>query len=441
MLARIRAGVTRGSLIRCMIGAMSRRHAYPPDLARYVEAHWPSATALRVPPTLLDEALSVAFQASLTSEEARPTRFRLLLTPVEELPESGVPNQGVLRLKFDRSRPFHADELRRLSPAVPFETSLIGAHAEENKLRIWGIAHSGPAWLAPTVGGRSLVPNWTDDPIVHVTGPGQLAVRSAGKLVGAIERGLLVDAMMDVFDSEWLPAMFAREREEVRAEHAAVQARTVSPTSVEHSLVGRVGQHMLRRAIGLVRGARHGGMILVVNAGLEAPLNSVGGLQLKYRLGQDEPSRRYRTLLFQILETVAAATSKASVGWSDFASDASANLENLEQAVFELSRVIANLAAIDGAVVMDKRFGLLGFGAEVSAELAAPPRVWRALDTEGREREPDDIENVGTRHRAAYRFVNDHPDGLAIVISHDGGVSFVANREEEVVFWEQSVSP
>jgi hypothetical protein len=420
---------------------MSRQYAYPPDLARYVEAHWPSTTALTVPPKLLDEALSAVFQASLTSEEERPTRFRLLLTPVERLPENGVPNQGVLRLKFDRSRPLHADELRRLSPAAPFETSLIGAHAEDKKLRIWGIAHSGPAWLAPTWGGRSLVPNWTYDPIIHVSGPGQLAVRCAGKLVGAIERGLLVEAMIDVFDSEWLPAMFAREREEVRAQHAALQARNVSPTLVEHSLVGQVGQHMVRRAIQLVRGARHGGMILVVDAGPETPSTSLDGLRLKYRFGQDEPSHRYRTLLFQILEAVADANSKASVGWSDFASDASANLEKLEQAVFEWSRVVANLAAIDGAVVLNKRFGLLGFGAEVSAELRAPPRVWRALDTEGRERKIDDIENVGTRHRAAYRFVNDHPGGLAIVISHDGGVSFVANREQDVVFWEQSVSP
>ena len=422
--------------------ATSRGHAYPPALARYVEAHWPSgAPALRVSPKLLDEALSAAFQASLTSEEARPTRFRLLLTPVEGLPESGSPNQGVLRLKFDRSRPLLADELRRLGPAAPFETSLIGAHAEEDRLRIWGIAHSGPAWLAPTWGGRSLVPNWTYDPIIHVTAPGKIAVRCAGDLVGAIERGLLVDAAMDVFDSEWLPAMFAREREEVRAEYNALQARAVSPTSVEHSLVGRVGQHMLRRAIQLIRGARHGGMILVVNAGLDAPSNGLDGLRLKYRLGQDEPSRRYRTLLLQILEAVAAASPNASVGWSDFASNASAHLEKLEQAVFELSRVIANLTAIDGAVVLDKRFGLLGFGAEVSAELATPLRVWRALDTEGRELRPDDFENVGTRHRAAYRFVNDHPDGLAIVISQDGGVSFVANRDRQVVFWEQSVSP
>src|SRR6185436_4177758 len=159
----------------------------------------------------------------------------------------------------------------RLAPSTPFETSLIGAHVEEGRLRIWGVAHSGPAWLAPTSGGRSVVPNWTYDPIIHVSGPGQLAVRRAGKLVGALERGQLVDTMMDVFDSEWLPALFAREREQVRAEHAALQAQTSSPTLAEHSLVGRVGQQMLRRAIQLVRNARRGGMILAVDTA-SAPL-------------------------------------------------------------------------------------------------------------------------------------------------------------------------
>jgi len=417
-------------------------HAYPPDLAAYVESHWPSGRTLSLSRELLSEALSVAFQSSLTAEEARPTRFRLLLMRADQLPEAGIANQGVLRLMFDHTRPLIADELRRLSPSVPFETALIGAHPEDGELRIWGIAHSGPAWLAPTWGGRSVVPTWTDDPIVHVTGPGQLAVRCAGKLVGAIRRGTLVDAMMDVFDSDWLPAMFAREREQVRAEHAALQARTSSPTFADHSLIGRIGQHMLRRAIQLVRGAGNGGMILFVDdEGGGGASSGLAGLRLKFRFSQDEPSRRYRTLLFQILERVAAATSKSSVGWSDFALDASPGLERLEQSVFELSRLYANLAAIDGAVVVDKRFALVGFGAEVSSELSSPPRVWRALDTEGDQREIDDIENVGTRHRAAYRFVHDHPQGLAIVISHDGGVSFVANRGGEVVFWEQSVSP
>lgn len=420
---------------------MLRPNAYPPDLARYVEAHWPAGLSLTLPLGLLHDALSAAFQASLMVEEARPTRFRLLLTPPEQLPETGVPNHGALRLRLDRSRPLNADELRRLAPAVPFETALIVAHVEQGKLRIWGVAHSGPAWLAPTSGGRSVVPKWTHDPIVHVTAPGNIAVRCAGQLIGAIERGLLVDATLDVFESAWLPAMFAREREDIRAQHAARQASVASPTAADHSLVGKVSQQMLRRAIQLVRNAAHGGLILVLNTERDAARSHLHGLRLKYAFEQDEPTHRYRTLLLRILEAVAASTSQESVGWSDFALNESAHFGELERAVFEMSRVMANLAAIDGALVLDKRFGILGFGAEVSAELPTPERVWRALDAEAQNLQPEDPENVGTRHRAAYRFVNDHPDGLAVVISQDGGVSFVARREEQIVFWEQSVSP
>jgi hypothetical protein len=284
------------------------------------------------------------------------------------------------------------------------------------------------------------VPNWTCDPIVHVNGPGKIAVRSAGKLVAALERGTLVDATIDVFESNWLPAMFAREREEVRAEHDAHQAVLASPTAVEHALVGKVGQHMVRRAIQIVRGMRHGGLLLIVSRE-PGERDALSGLRLKYRVGQDEAARRYRTLLLRILESVASTSSNASVDWGDFASNVSAELEKLEEAVFEWSRVVANLTAIDGAVVLDKRFALLGFGAEVSAELPTPEQVYRAFDSEGLSVQPDDVENVGTRHRAAYRFVNDHPAGIAIAVSQDGGVTFVANRAGKVVFWEQSVSP
>ncbi|HSZ83280.1 MAG TPA: hypothetical protein VLA14_13415 [Polyangia bacterium] len=418
---------------------MTPRYQYPPELARYVRDNWPAGRTLSMSHELLCEALTVAYHASLTSEETRPTRFRLLLTPPDALPERGAPGSGVLRLKFDRPRVATPDEIRQLSPSAPFETSLIGAHAFDGKLQLWGLAHSGPAWLAPTWGGRSVVPNWTFDPIVHATGPGHLAVRCAGKLVGALEQGVLVDAMMDVFDSQWLPALFLREREEVQRAHAALQERVTSPTAVAQSLVGRVGQQMLRRVIQLVLGARHGGLILVVDAP-PAIAATFTGLNLKYRFDQSEPPRRYRTLLFQLLDRLAAGTTNASVDWADFAADTSADLEKLEQAIFEMSRVIAGLAEIDGAVVLDKRFAILGFGAEVSSEIPTPARVFRALDTEGTERELNAVEDVGTRHRAAYRFVQQHPRGLAIVMSHDGAVSFVANRDGEVVSWMQSVS-
>jgi DisA bacterial checkpoint controller nucleotide-binding len=423
---------------------MARPHAYPPALAEYVLTRWPAGQSVALSRASFEEALAVAFQASMTEEEGRPTRFRMLLTPPNALPASGVPNEGVLRLRFDRTRPLNPDELRRLSPSTPFETALIGVYPDPNEgdaLRIWGIAHSGPAWLAPTWGGRVIVPNWSHDPIIHVTGPGQLAVRSAGKLIGAIERGHIVDAMMDVFDSQWLPEMFATVRNEARAKHALRQSNAASPTLVDNSLVALIGQQLLRRTIQLIRGARRGGLLLVIDSENEVGSDQIDGLRPKYRFAQDEPTHRYRTLLSELLEAVAASTDKPSVGWSDFANDTSERLQKIEQSVFEMSRLLSNLTAIDGALVVDKRFRLLGFGAEVSSELPSPPAVWRARDVEGKQRSREDFESVGTRHRAAYRFVNEHPSGLAIVVSHDGGVSFVSKREADVVFWEQSVSP
>jgi len=171
------------------------------------------------------------------------------------------------------------------------------------------------------------------------------------------------------------------------------------------------------------------------------PLVAPDNVNVKSRFDDSEPTSRYRTLLLRILDRLAGATTNPSVDWSDFARNTNPDLEKLEQSVFEMSRLIASLAATDGAVVLDKRFAILGFGAEVSGDLPVPIDVFRALDLEGLVREQTSMEDVGTRHRAAYRFVRRHPHGLAIVISQDGGVTFVANRNDEVVFWEQSVGP
>jgi len=226
-----------------------------------------------------------------------------------------------------------------------------------------------------------------------VSGPGRLAVRCAGKLVGALERGVVVDAMIDVFEAEWLHDMFAAQREEVVERHAKAQSQAASPTLAEHSLVSRVSQHMLRRTIQLIRGAGHGGMLLIADVEpdqIHTPDPSgLFGLRLKYRFGQDEPAHRYRTLLFQILAALAASSDKPSIGWNDFALDASPELGELEQSVFELSRLFANLSAIDGAVVFDKRFSVLGFGAEVSPDLPSPHEVLRAIDLEATQRIPE----------------------------------------------------
>lgn len=123
----------------------------------------------------------------------------------------------------------------------------------------------------------------------------------------------------------------------------------------------------------------------------------------------------------------------------DFA-EASHDLADLEASIFEIARLLAALSAVDGAVLMTKRFEIVGFGVEVQPGLSSPARIRRALDVDGRRTAPDHEENVGTRHRAAYRFVHAHPKGLAIVVSQDGTVRFVVSLDDEITYFEQHIA-
>ena len=103
-----------------------------------------------------------------------------------------------------------------------------------------------------------------------------------------------------------------------------------------------------------------------------------------------------------------------------------------------MAHLIAALATTDGAVVMTKRYELLGFGGELSGNLSGVQTVGRALDIEGNLVEEEPTEIVGTRHRSAYRLCKELPDILAVVVSHDGDVRFARRQGDGVTYWDQA---
>ena len=114
-------------------------------------------------------------------------------------------------------------------------------------------------------------------------------------------------------------------------------------------------------------------------------------------------------------------------------------ITTLRDAIFEMSQLIAALSEVDGAVVMNRRFEILGFGAEIIANLPDVHHVARALDLEGDDWVAESLIADGTRHRSAYRLCSQMPDVLALVVSQDGGVRFVAKHRDHVTFWDHSV--
>ena len=90
---------------------------------------------------------------------------------------------------------------------------------------------------------------------------------------------------------------------------------------------------------------------------------------------------------------------------------------------------MASLATVDGAVVMNRRFELLGFGGEIT--VAEPvPQIHRAVDLEATETIAAMVDGEGTRHRSVYRLCQAVPDSLAFVVSQDGGITVVHARDQ-----------
>jgi hypothetical protein len=422
-------------------------HAYPRELAQFIRKHWvgmarekpaPGAMCSLPTDTSLERLLSTIYQASLLREEERPVTFRVIVGPPSSFPEDGGPPDGLHRMMFVTPRPFTEHELRRLSPAAKYHRSLIAVESRpDGELQIWGILQSGPRWLEGVRGGTRNLPTLPEDKLViRVTGPGRIGVASGSSNLGEIRGGLISGPARDIFESRWLAAMFERERGELATLHAAAKASAgESWGELDPSVTRFISQQMVKRVIETVREARHGGtVVLLPPERAEAALKD--GIRIKYAFDDSEPRRRFRTLILAAMQALAASEGTGKIGWDEYRRSQSPVLSSLDEAVFEVSHMVAAMADVDGAVVMTKRFEIMGFGAEIVGTFADVGTVMRAIDLEGNEREEESVEGVGTRHRSAYRLASRERDALVVVISQDGTVRFIKWKDDAVTYWD-----
>ena len=424
---------------------MANDHAYPAHLAEYTAVRWPADASPLPDMRLLEEVISTAYQASLLREEERQVSFRLILCDPADLPADHGPPYGLHRLVFDRPRPFGKHELRRLSPAAAYHRSLVGVHiageGEDRRLEIWGIVHSGPRWLQNAQGGRKAPSTLPRALVVRVAAPGRLAVACGLDTISELRGGRLTDHAMDVFESEWLRARFAPVRAELDRLHAEARENAGNRwAALEPSFTGRLAQQMVKRILAMIRSAHHGGTILFLPPDIDSR-ELERNLHVKYAFMDDAARNRYRTIILKAMERTAAAASETGcVTWEMFEASKSVELAAFDEAISELAHLVAALANADGAVVFTKRFELMGFGAEIVGDLPETASVHRARDLEARARTEESVEGVGTRHRSAYRFCQRFHDAIAIVVSQDGTVRFVAHRDDGLTYWDH-VSP
>jgi hypothetical protein len=269
-------------------------------------------------------------------------------------------------LLFERAMSLAPAPLTRVAPAVERHGIHLGVWNGGDELHVWGATRTIPPYCL----------------VLEVAAPGLLVVKhhsgeEEGKFVNV---ALLEGDLIKVVDEH------ASEEPECPQMLTSLLGFE-SPASWAHSV-----NVLVRLAVSMREHGR-GGCLLVVPAGSELWRES-------------------------IVSPVSYAVSPP------FANLARTNAEDSSSE--ELARTIdwvAGLTAVDGAVIMNDRYELLGFGAKIARRRGSPvvEQITLTEPIQGHVAELMHPEELGgTRHFSAAQFVYDQHDAIALVASQDG---------------------
>jgi hypothetical protein len=415
-------------------------HTYPRDLARQVALQWattPDASDILPPEEAIASLLSEAYQASLLREEGRSVICRLILIDAAQLNDSEGPPAGMQVLRLTEERMFRENEIRRISPSVTLYRSLIGIRWDPDKgFLLWGIINSGTRWVNETDGGRLRSPVLPKRLIIHIRGPGNLIIFRGEQRIATLLNGKLQGHGFHIFEAGWL-----RKRQEEFARWAIHECFKNHPSGAAVSLdfSRMLGENVIKRVISQVRHGRHGGMLIVTMPGGEKLVRAYGPIRPKYWVHESKARYRYRDLIFAVMRRLSAVGTEhglTTVGWKEYQELKDDRLAELDEAIFEFAHLLADLMAVDGALVLTAARDIIGFGAEIHVPTEQNEVIYRALDIDGQQVVEERADDGGTRHRAAYRLSRIHPECMITVVSQDGSVRYVGNQNGRVTYWD-----
>jgi DNA integrity scanning protein DisA with diadenylate cyclase activity len=107
--------------------------------------------------------------------------------------------------------------------------------------------------------------------------------------------------------------------------------------------------------------------------------------------------------------------------------------------MFSSARALAELANVDGCVVLDRKLRLYGFGGEIRVG-EEQVQGWQCSEAHPDTLESQaiiDVERWGTRHRSAFRLCCVRPGATVFVVSQDGDLRvFYGHTDNRVCAWQ-----
>lgn len=415
---------------------------FPEPIVAELVAAWEESAAGQEGTPALPEAealraiLNVAFLAGLETDEGRRLAFTLCCLPAGEevLNTNG---QVVKLLRLAQPRPFTLQEVRRLATTAQVNRSAIWvAFHPDGALDIRGVVHFSSHWLEARP-ALHLHP----EPLPHAfmvrsNAPGNLTIHQGQTPIfhlksGKTERPSTLSS--NVF------AINGIAKEGVKALRSG-QAPPPHEWAEDHEVFEwKLYVHVTFGILNTIQRSGHGGALVVsreqgclLGLGqtlikLKYPVNDAG-----WMLGQAFcaliAKRQELLHLIQGCEAcgIISDQQEQEVQQRLF------ELHQIEKQLAEQCQFVGNLAATDGALVVQNDFKVIGFGGEITLNELERPSVVE-LDSLG-QRHPLDVESYGMRHRSAFRLASQCPDVMIFIVSQDGDVNLVFSANEEVFF-------
>ncbi|MDC0679226.1 putative sensor domain DACNV-containing protein [Sorangium atrum] len=382
----------------------------------------------------LQELILVAFYASITKEEGRDLKFAVAFVDRDTLQSSQSGLDVWCPCIFAQPIDFSVAAVAKLAHAANPNYSVIAVEAINESLKIVGVVRTSRNEHRHSRGERypvRLTP-W-QCLVIKVNGPGQLRVNIGNSYVSSLTGGTIID------------------HEEFNKSKPIAVSRQLSNLATNSKLDEADYEQVVRHTLLSLLDRGHGGIIIIqgdtecsdlLEGGYRIDSGGTNLLDAVHQLG----GRDLATSRIHIPAVVKALHAKETE------SERQEHLE-IERKHREIKRELealrmledatdfaANLASVDGALVLRTDLTIAAFGARIlrtTDEFHIVDALRADTEKAASIPTPNPIKHLGTRHNSAATFAFRSPESLVFIASEDGMLSamFRPQSESHVYLW------
>jgi hypothetical protein len=266
---------------------------------------------------------------------------------------------------------------------------------------------------------------------ILVLAPGELRITLHGRTLCNYKNGEVLYPERSLVNSGYIYKFFKPTSLKLAREVMTATGQKPGCQISERDFRAMTYLFALQKIAEKIHDAKHGGCILIVPE-KKRPLN----VDVKYDCEDKTVWTCLRGKLIlhdQYFGTNSGIPVKLE---TETATSLQSQMQDVENGLRDALDTVARLTAVDGAVIVNRKLELIGFGTVVRLGQTAPYKVFRCGDRRATQKRQIAIESYGTRHRSAFEFCFRNQPSVAIVVSQDGGIKTVTRVGKHIYFWE-----